>query len=174
MVPISTRRLAGLHPAGCPGGLVCFHGLQLAAQVGGITCDQDADVPPIAGPADRCPHVEVAGVLDLPPFAVVVYQCGDLGGLCGMIVHSQGWRSPSATVVAVDDQDPRIYVRIAAGIRAQIEADELKPGQPAPSITVLCHEWGVARETAAHALQVLEAEGLVRRYPGRGYYVVPR
>jgi DNA-binding GntR family transcriptional regulator len=74
----------------------------------------------------------------------------------------------------VDDQDPRIYLRIAAGIRARIEADELKPGQPAPSITVLCQEWGVARETAAHALHVLEAEGLVRRYPGRGYYVTGR
>jgi GntR family transcriptional regulator len=74
----------------------------------------------------------------------------------------------------VDEQDPRIYMRIAADIRARIEADELKPGQPAPSITSLCQELGVARETAAHALQVLEAEGLVRRYPGRGYYVVPR
>ena len=84
-------------------------------------------------------------------------------------------RSPSATVVAVvDDQDPRIYLRIAASIRARIEADEIKPGQLAPSITALCQEWGVARETAAHALQVLESEGLVRRYPGRGYYVTQR
>jgi DNA-binding GntR family transcriptional regulator len=32
----------------------------------------------------------------------------------------------------------------------------------------------VARETAAHALTVLEGEGLVRRYPGRGYYVTGR
>jgi DNA-binding GntR family transcriptional regulator len=74
----------------------------------------------------------------------------------------------------VDDQDPRVYLRIAAAVRARIEADELKPGQPAPSITTLCQEWGVARETAAHALQVLEAEGMVRRYPGRGYYVTER
>jgi DNA-binding GntR family transcriptional regulator len=74
----------------------------------------------------------------------------------------------------VEDEDPRIYVRIAASIRARIEADELKPGQPVPSITSLCQEWGVARETAAHALQVLEDEGLVRRWPGRGYYVAGR
>ena len=74
----------------------------------------------------------------------------------------------------MDDQDPRIYLRIAADIRRRIEADELKPGEPVPSITALCQEWGVARETAAHALQVLEAEGLVRRYPGRGYYVTQR
>jgi GntR family transcriptional regulator len=74
----------------------------------------------------------------------------------------------------VDDQDPRIYLRIAADIRARIEADEIKAGQPVPSITALCQEWGVARETAAHALQVLETEGLVKRYPGRGYYVTGR
>jgi DNA-binding GntR family transcriptional regulator len=74
----------------------------------------------------------------------------------------------------VDDQDPRVYVRIAADLRRRIEADELKAGQPVPSITTLCQEWGVARETAAHALTVLEGEGLVRRYPGRGYYVIGR
>jgi DNA-binding GntR family transcriptional regulator len=71
----------------------------------------------------------------------------------------------------VDDHDPRIYLRIAADIRGRIEAGDLKTGQPVPSITTLCQTWGVARETAAHALQVLEAEGVVRRYPGRGYYV---
>jgi DNA-binding GntR family transcriptional regulator len=74
----------------------------------------------------------------------------------------------------VDEQDPRIYLRIAAAVRARIEAGELKSGQPAPSITSLCQEWGVARETGAHAMQVLEGEGLVRRYPGRGYYVTSR
>jgi DNA-binding GntR family transcriptional regulator len=70
-----------------------------------------------------------------------------------------------------DDQDPRIYVRIAADLRRKIQAGELERGQPAPSITTLTQEWGVARETAAHALTTLESEGLVRRYPGRGYYV---
>jgi GntR family transcriptional regulator len=74
----------------------------------------------------------------------------------------------------VDDQDPRIYLRIAAAVRARIDEGELEAGQPAPSITSLCQEWGVARETAAHALKTLESEGLVRRYPGRGYYVTGR
>ena len=74
----------------------------------------------------------------------------------------------------MDDQDPRIYIRIAADLRRRIEPGDLEPGRPAPSITTLCQQWGVARETAAHALATLEAEGLLRRYPGRGYYVVGR
>jgi GntR family transcriptional regulator len=65
-------------------------------------------------------------------------------------------------------------VRIASQLRRQIEAGELAPGKPVPSITTLVQEYGVARETAAHALRVLEAEGLVRRYPGLGYYVTQR
>ena len=72
------------------------------------------------------------------------------------------------------EQDPRLYVRIAGDIRGRIESGELEPGQPAPSITSLSQQWEVARETAAHALGLLESEGLVRRYPGRGYYVTQR
>lgn len=62
-------------------------------------------------------------------------------------------------------------VRIAHDLRARIQTGEIKPGEPVPSITTLCQEWGVARETAAHAVTTLEAEGLVRRYPGKGYHV---
>ena len=67
--------------------------------------------------------------------------------------------------------DPRRYVQIAAGIRKRIQDGDLQPGQPAPSITALVQEHGVARLTAAKALRLLEGEGLVRRIPGLGYYV---
>lgn len=75
----------------------------------------------------------------------------------------------------VDDQeDPRLYLRIAADLRARITSGELIAGQPVPSITTLAQRWEVSRRTVAHAFQVLEDEGLVRRYPGRGYYVTKR
>jgi DNA-binding GntR family transcriptional regulator len=69
------------------------------------------------------------------------------------------------------EADPRVYVQIAAALRDKISSGELESGQPVPSITTLTQDWGVARRTAAHALQVLEDEGLIRRWPGRGYYV---
>lgn len=65
-------------------------------------------------------------------------------------------------------------MRIAGTLRDRIAAGELRPGQPVPSITALCQEWGVARATAAHALRLLEEEELVRRWPGRGYHVTDR
>jgi DNA-binding GntR family transcriptional regulator len=67
--------------------------------------------------------------------------------------------------------DPRAYMRLAALLRARIESGDLRPGQPAPSITTLTQEHGVARQTVSKAFRVLESEGLVARYPGLGYYV---
>ena len=67
--------------------------------------------------------------------------------------------------------DPRRYLRIAALLRQQIADGTLRPGQPTPSITTLSQEHGVARQTAAKALRVLEDEGRVYRVPGLGYYV---
>ena len=67
--------------------------------------------------------------------------------------------------------DPRAYIRIAAILRERITAGDLAPGQATPSITRLCADHGVARQTAAHALHVLQDAGLVYRVPGLGYHV---
>lgn len=67
--------------------------------------------------------------------------------------------------------DPRAYIRIAAVLRERITAGKLAPGQPTPSITRLYADHGVARQTAAHALHVLQDAGLVHRVPGLGYHV---
>ena len=77
----------------------------------------------------------------------------------------------SASVVAVDDEDRSIYLEIAANVRQRIQCGEIRPGHPAPSIESLCQEFDTAPETVAHAMRLLEAEGLVRSHPGRGYYV---
>jgi DNA-binding GntR family transcriptional regulator len=67
--------------------------------------------------------------------------------------------------------DPRAYIRIAAFLAGRITAGELAPGQATPSITRLCADHGVARQTAARALHVLQDAGLVHRVPGLGYHV---
>jgi GntR family transcriptional regulator len=65
-----------------------------------------------------------------------------------------------------------VYLQLAAILRAAIEAGKIEPDRPLPSYVSLQQEHGVARGTAAKAVQVLVAEGLVRIVPGRGAYVI--
>jgi GntR family transcriptional regulator, histidine utilization repressor len=62
-------------------------------------------------------------------------------------------------------------MRIAALVRQGVAEGRWRPGDPVPSITTLSQEHGVARQTAAKALRLLEDEGLLTRVPGLGYYV---
>ncbi|MFD9907631.1 GntR family transcriptional regulator [Streptomyces sp. NPDC059063] len=63
------------------------------------------------------------------------------------------------------------YMRIAAQLRAGIEAGEYGPGQRLPGENDLMAAYGVARMTARQALAVLQAEGLVEARKGAGVFV---
>jgi DNA-binding GntR family transcriptional regulator len=68
--------------------------------------------------------------------------------------------------------DPRKYVQLASLLRGQILDGTLRPGDCAPSITTLAAEHGGwARQTCAKALRMLEAEGLLLRVHGLGYFI---
>lgn len=63
------------------------------------------------------------------------------------------------------------YQQIAAILRERIQRGDLEPGQPIPSEVALQQEFGVARHTARHAVQLLREQGLVSTVPGLGTYV---
>jgi GntR family transcriptional regulator len=66
------------------------------------------------------------------------------------------------------------YRQIAAWLRSRIEANEFRPGEdPLPSEKDLVDLFGVARDTARRAVQLLRDEGLVETIPQRGSYVLP-
>lgn len=67
--------------------------------------------------------------------------------------------------------DPRLYIRLAATLRAQIADGTLAQGARMPSISILCEEYKLSRQTAGKALRMLEHEGLIHRVPGLGYHV---
>jgi DNA-binding GntR family transcriptional regulator len=68
--------------------------------------------------------------------------------------------------------DPRKYVRLAAVLRGRILDGTLRPGESVPSISTLVTEHGGwARKTCAKALRMLEAEGLLLRVHGLGYFI---
>jgi DNA-binding GntR family transcriptional regulator len=61
---------------------------------------------------------------------------------------------------------------IAQWLRTQIEAEKLRPGEPAPTIREISdRHGGCARATVSKALLLLAHEGLLIRYPGLGYYI---
>ncbi|GIF24855.1 DNA-binding GntR family transcriptional regulator [Actinoplanes tereljensis] len=66
-----------------------------------------------------------------------------------------------------------VYVQVADVIAARIERGDLVPNRPIPSETALVQEFGVARGTARHAVEVLRERGLVATIPGRGTFVLP-
>lgn len=63
------------------------------------------------------------------------------------------------------------YKRIAAAIRERIESGELKSGEQVPSVSELCEEYGVSRNTALRALRLLRDEGLIVVEQGWGSFV---
>jgi DNA-binding GntR family transcriptional regulator len=64
------------------------------------------------------------------------------------------------------------YKGIADAISARIADSEYAPGAALPSESVLCTEYGVARNTLRRALDQLAEEGLIAVRPGRGRVVV--
>jgi DNA-binding GntR family transcriptional regulator len=65
--------------------------------------------------------------------------------------------------------------QIAAWLRTRIQAGEFRPDEdPLPSEKDLVDLFGVARDTARRAVQVLRDEGIVVTIPHRGTYVVPK
>jgi GntR family transcriptional regulator len=71
--------------------------------------------------------------------------------------------------------DPRssvpAYRQLADILQAQIESGELEPDSPVPSETRLIQDYGVARGTVRHAIEVLREAGLIVTVQGRGSYV---
>lgn len=63
------------------------------------------------------------------------------------------------------------YLQIAAILRARIDRGELPPGAPVPSEPAMQQEFGTARNTVRHAIEVLRDEDLVVTVPGVGTFV---
>lgn len=59
------------------------------------------------------------------------------------------------------------YLVISDALRGRIERQELRPGDRFPTERELVQEFGVARMTVRHALDILQLEGLIDRKRGR-------
>jgi DNA-binding GntR family transcriptional regulator len=70
--------------------------------------------------------------------------------------------------------DEPVYQQVAGILRDQISSGKIEPRRPIPSLRTLCETYGIARATAGKAIRVLADEGLIRRVPGRGWFVAPK
>jgi GntR family transcriptional regulator len=69
--------------------------------------------------------------------------------------------------------DEPVYQQVAGILRDQIKSGKIEPRRPIPSVRTLCETYGIARATAGKAIHMLADEGLIRRVPGKGWYVMP-
>ncbi|MER8185059.1 winged helix-turn-helix domain-containing protein [Kitasatospora sp. NPDC094015] len=72
------------------------------------------------------------------------------------------------------DAEAHPYQQIAADIIRAIQSGELRVGARVPSESTLIQAYGVARNTARHAVEHLRSEGWVRTVPQRGTFVADR
>jgi DNA-binding GntR family transcriptional regulator len=65
------------------------------------------------------------------------------------------------------------YRRVAAALRARLEAGEWLPGEALPGARVLAAEYGVSHATIKRAVDLLADDGLLTVVAGWGTFVVP-
>jgi DNA-binding GntR family transcriptional regulator len=62
------------------------------------------------------------------------------------------------------------YITVADALRERLNGGEWLPGEALPSVTALAETYAVSRSTAARAIKVLVAEGLLTVVPGWGTF----
>jgi len=66
------------------------------------------------------------------------------------------------------------YVKIAGDLTRQIRSGELPPGIQLPSLSEIARRHGVSEIVARKAMELMQAQGLVRSQPRRGNFVAER
>ena len=65
------------------------------------------------------------------------------------------------------------YQKLEVTLRDQIETGRWRAGERLPSIRSLCQDYHLSKITVQHALQRLEALGLIEARERSGFFVVP-
>jgi GntR family transcriptional regulator len=83
-------------------------------------------------------------------------------------------RSRTDTSFSLERSNIARYIQLATLFRRRIESGVWRAGEQIPTIDDLVEETGVARATVRQALGILENEGLLARFRGKGTFVLER
>ena len=64
-----------------------------------------------------------------------------------------------------------VYLRIYRALKTELQQGDKKTGDELPSENALAAQYSTTRMTVRKSLQLLEREGLIHAWPGKGYYV---
>lgn len=75
-------------------------------------------------------------------------------------------------MVHLDHRDARpIYIQIMDGLRQQIKAGVLRPGEKLPSVRELAMQQAINPNTIQRSYRQLEMEGWIATVPGKGCFI---
>lgn len=78
--------------------------------------------------------------------------------------------SPSSDSLARQDASP-LYLQLKNSLTEAITSGRYAPGEPVPTETQLCEQYGVSRITVRRAISELQDEGLLEKRHGKGTFV---
>lgn len=78
--------------------------------------------------------------------------------------------SQSADSLARQDASP-LYLQLKNSLMEAIDSGRYAPGEPVPTETQLCEQYGVSRITVRRAISELQEEGMLEKRHGKGTFV---
>jgi GntR family transcriptional regulator len=77
-------------------------------------------------------------------------------------------------LIALDENDPRpLYQQLAAAVKEQIQAGQLRTGEELPSVRELADALGINLHTVHRSYQILRDQGVITLRLGRPARVAP-
>lgn len=80
----------------------------------------------------------------------------------------------SVSLPGLTDMPAPLYYKVKADLLRRIHEGEFRIGSRLPTEQALCSQYGVGRNTARTAMELLESDGLVERFQGRGTFLSKR
>ena len=88
-----------------------------------------------------------------------------------MIATAKTLRKKKMNIIITNTGGVPIYEQIASQIKGLILSGSLKEGDPLPSMRTLAQDLRISVITTKRAYEILETEGLIESYTGKGSFV---